>query len=55
MNGNQASRLLVLRCDAIEHLSERLVWPTGDIVEEVNLVELRWRGEEGRHDLNPPG
>jgi hypothetical protein len=52
MNGNQASRLLVIRCDAIEHLSEKLGWPTGDMI-EVKLVELRWRGEEGRHELNP--
>lgn len=54
-DASQNSQLLLIRFDAMEHLSERLVWPTGDIVEEVNLVELRWRGEEGRHDLNPPG
>lgn len=53
-DASQNSQLLLIRFDAMEHLSEKLGWPTGDMV-EVKFVELRWRGEEGRHDLNPPG
>jgi hypothetical protein len=53
-DASQNSQLLLIRFDAMEHLSEKLGWPTGDMV-EVKFVELRWRGEEGRRDLDPPG